>query len=206
MIITSLNVSQLIESRFQIYMLTNGPRENQLNLNQVFSSGIEISNELVQQQIDTCLSKMYTDNNIFSPSIMAYTCKYATVLEKCHQSGKMLCLIMEDDIELIFKPSMTKFLFILNTLSLYSNEDTIYDCSKLGIGWFSSINSGNKLQCRIYPSIFAKKMSEVLIKSNWPADLAIRKATDDLNLKSSRFLMIKHTGGKSTLGHKNITS
>lgn len=201
------NLDSIIDKRFHIAV-------NTIDCSREFAS---ISKSLVPHSVyalnDTVCETGGIDNiryryerpldetNPGYDNILHYKFKYTHALEQCKNSGKMLCLILEDDAVLINYPLVAKFRLVFNTLSWYTNDLDTWDCSKLGLPWFSSTHTGNKSVCRILPVGSIDCILREIKGLMWPCDLALSRGTQQCQLNQKRFLWVQHGGGKSTLGH-----
>jgi hypothetical protein len=113
----------------------------------------------------------------------------------------LLCLILEDDVTFINRKSQAIQRIVTNTLSWFTNDDTTWDCSKRGMGFWKTGYTGNTSICRIVPKKYAACLAENMRNSVYPADIALKIESSRCRLTQSRFLLAQHSGAVSTLGH-----
>ncbi|KAG5357086.1 hypothetical protein CJU90_2446 [Yarrowia sp. C11] len=127
-----------------------------------------------------------------------YTEKYKRALELCAKSDKAKCLILEDDIVFINSPKSIFSRIKLHTM--FGGPQTAWDCSKVGLGWFKTGQTGNKSICRIIDKRTAPCLASEMLRYALPADLALKLAQIACKVDQHRFLLTQHTGFKSYLG------
>lgn len=127
-----------------------------------------------------------------------YTEKYKRALELCAESDKAKCLILEDDIVFINSPKSIFNRIKLHTM--FGGPQTAWDCSKVGLGWFKTGQTGNKSICRIIDKRSAPCLAKEMLRYALPADVALKLAQINCKVNQHRFLLTQHTGFKSYLG------
>jgi hypothetical protein len=126
-----------------------------------------------------------------------YTEKYKRALELCAESDKAKCLILEDDIVFINPPKSIFSRIKLHTM--FGGPQTAWDCSKVGLGWFKTGQTGNKSICRIIDKRVAPCLASEMLRNALPADIALKLAQIACKVNQHRFLLTQHTGFKSYL-------
>ena len=128
--------------------------------------------------------------------------RYAQVLEHCHQGEKMKCLVLEDDVVFIHEPRRTRQVLVENTLTLFTNEDDVFDCSKRGFGWLRTEDNSNGSQCRIYSKDQSKCLNPCFKREARTGveifDFQLGECQVACEYNQHRFLLIQHTGLKSS--------
>lgn len=129
-----------------------------------------------------------------------YTEKYKRALTLCAESKKAKCLILEDDIVFINSPDSIFRRIKLHTM--FGGPNTAWDCSKVGLGWVKTGQTGNKSICRIIDKRSAPCLASEMTRWALPADVALKLAQIACKVNQHRFLLTQHTGFRSYLGEE----
>ncbi|KAG5367082.1 hypothetical protein CJU89_1530 [Yarrowia sp. B02] len=129
-----------------------------------------------------------------------YTEKYKRALELCAESDKSKCLILEDDI--VFINSRRTIFARIKLHTMFGGPRTAWDCSKVGLGWIKTGQTGNKSICRIIDKRSAPCLASEMLRYALPADVALKLAQIACKVNQHRFLLTQHTGFKSYLGEQ----
>jgi hypothetical protein len=112
----------------------------------------------------------------------------------------MLIIMLEDDVVPLYTGKALMYHLMINTLSLFSNDLDNFDCAKRGF-LLPTGSNGNKSLCRIFSKETLSKQLQCLKSKEGPIDVLIDVCQQELGIVQKRFLLVNHSGLKSTLGH-----
>uniref|UniRef100_A0AAT9H820 Glycosyltransferase n=1 Tax=Rhizopus microsporus phasma-like virus 1 TaxID=3156537 RepID=A0AAT9H820_9VIRU len=183
-----LNVSEYCQKRMETCILTSteGDRYSK-DLKRVFPNSYFCENINLNKTTDT--KEDY------------YKYKYIHYLEHfLEKQEHMLIIMLEDDVVPIYTGRALYYQLLLNTLSLFSNDLDNFDCSKRGF-LLPTGSNGNKSLCRIFSKETLKEQIQCFREEEGPIDIVIDKCQQKLGITQKRFLIVNHSGLRSTLNH-----
>ncbi|CAO3621662.1 unnamed protein product [Mucor hiemalis] len=132
-----------------------------------------------------------------------YKEKYIQELEYFVNHGKtMLVMLLEDDVVSVYSNKTLWYHLAINTIPLFSNDLSNFDCSKRGF-WLKTGSNGNKSLCRIFSKETLKSQIECLRSIPDPIDVTINYCQEKLDIVQKRFLAFVHSGMPSLIGHSD---
>jgi hypothetical protein len=189
-----------------VYVQTQDCGRNFNKIQQVFPQAIAMADEPCTEKEHVFKSYIQPIDNINTTVKYAY--KYLETLKICQNGNKFLCMILEDDILFLHKNETTWNNVVLNTMSLFSGDETFWDCSKRGL-WLSTASNGGKTLCRIFSNDLLPPFTDCIAgylhslpdNEEKEIDVLIDRCQNDLKIAQKQFLLVNHSGKKSLLGH-----
>jgi hypothetical protein len=201
----NMNNIEYVDTRVNVYVQTKNCKRDFDKIQQLFPNAMAIADEPCTRREH--IFKSYIEEIDKSHMRLKYAYKYIETLKICQQGDKMLCMILEDDVLFINNNETIWNNIALNTLAMFANENTFWDCSTRRL-WFGRGSGGDKTLCRIYSTERLPTFIQCLegyLRSTLDAqetgiDVLINKCQVDLGINQKRFLLVNHSGQKSLLG------
>lgn len=193
--------TQHFHDNFDTYILTKECKRSFNYITSVVPSGTVLTDDM-----DTCTrDDVEADGYQYQPSSAidnewGYTAKYKQALELCAAGSKPKCLILEDDV--VFINSQKSIFPRIKFHTMFGGPKSAWDCSKVGLGWLKTGQTGNKSICRIFDRRSAACLASQMLTYALPADVALKLAQISCKVSQHRFLLTQHTGFRSYLGEQ----
>lgn len=196
-----LNYPSIFRSQFRVYVLTHACGRFTPNIASTFDSVVLVPDGTGRAECATLnQTQLVTAPRTDGSADEMYRHKYLQVLEDCQNGDKMKCLILEDDVVLLHDLTRTRQVLVENTMALFNNEDSAYDCTKRGFGWLRTTPTGNGSQCRIFSKPSTACMIQCLSEDgSAQLDYGLKRCQVKCRLTQKRFLLAVHGGLKGTI-------
>jgi hypothetical protein len=197
---------EYVGTRLNVYVQTKNCGRNFNHVQKFFPSAVAMADEPCTRNEN--IFKSYIEPIDMNSKALRYSYKYLETLKICQNGDKMLCMIVEDDILFLHQNETTWNNIVLNTMSLVSDDEVFWDCSKRGI-WFPTTSNGIKTLCRIYNTDLLPAFTDCIaayLQSTTDTeekgiDVLIDKCQIELGITQKRFLLVNRSGQKSPLGY-----
>jgi hypothetical protein len=202
----NLDDVQYVETRLDVYVQTQKCGRNFNKIQKVFPQAIAMADEPCTEKEH--VFKSYIEAIDKNQKLLKYSYKYLETLKICQGGNKMLCMIVEDDVLFLHKNETTWNNIVLNTMSLFSNDETFWDCSKRNL-WLPTASNDVKTLCRIFSSDLLPAFTDCLARyletipdtEDKGIHVLLDRCQNDLKITQKRFLLVNHSGQKSLLGN-----